>query len=137
MEFWENAITVDVYCQLRSSVGWSVLSIEQTARGLSKSLYSLVAFDADKPIGMGRIVGDGIYNTICDIVVAPAYQGKGLGSDIVNRLLDYLKAQTPENGSASIQLIAEKGKERFYEKFGFESVPSVSSGSGMRMIIRK
>ena len=86
---------------------------------------------------MGRIVGDGIYNTVCDIVIDPAYQGRGLGTEIMNRLLAYLENQTPENGRASVQLIAEKGKETFYEKFGFQSVPDESSGSGMRMIIRK
>ena len=137
MEFRENAISVDIYRGLRSSVEWSNFSTEQTARGLSRSLYSLVAYDAEKPVGMGRIVGDGIYNIICDVVVDPAYQGKGLGTEIVDRLLDYLKKQTPEDGRTSVQLIAEKGKEAFYEKLGFRSVPHGSSGSGMRMIIQK
>ena len=67
----------------------------------------------------------------------PAYQEKGIGTEIIRRLLYYLKEQTPENGRTSIQLIAETGKEQFYEKFGFESVPNGTSGSGMRMIIRK
>ena len=137
MAFKENEITVDIYCKLRSSVKWSNFRIEQTARGLSRSLYSLVAFDTNKPIGMGRVVGDGIYNIICDVVVDPDYQGKGIGTEIMSRLLNYLKEQTPENGRTSIQLIAERGKETFYEKFGFKSVPNENSGSGMRMIIRK
>ena len=75
--------------------------------------------------------------TICDIVIDPAYQGRGLGTEIMNRLLTYLENQTPENGRVSVQLIAEKGKETFYKKFGFQSVPNESSGSGMRMIVRK
>ena len=137
MKFVENAITVDIYRRLRSSVEWSNFSTDQTVRGLSKSLYSIVAIDGDDPVGMGRIVGDGIYNVICDIAVSPAYQGKGIGTEIMDRLLQYLKEQTPENGRTSVQLIAEKGKEPFYEKFGFETVPCTSSGSGMRMIIRK
>ena len=137
MEFRENAITVDIYRKLRESVGWTNFSVEQTERGLSRSLYSIAAFDAREPVGMGRIVGDGIYNVICDIVVSPDYQGKGLGTRIMDRLLDFLKEQTPENGRTSVQLIAEKGKESFYERFGFEAVPGASSGSGMRLIIRK
>ena len=137
MEFRENALTQEIYTRLRSSVGWLVFSPEQTARGLSRSLYSIAVFDAERPVVMGRIVGDGIYNTVCDIVVDPAYQGQGLGTEIVNRLLEYLKAQTPESGRASVQLIAEKGKEAFYEKLGFQSVPNETSGSAMRMIIRK
>ena len=137
MEFKENAITPEIYRELRSSVEWTNFNAEQTAQGLSRSLYSLVVFDEQKPVGMGRVVGDGIYNIICDVVVDPAYQGKGIGSQIMNRLLNYLKKQTPENGRTSIQLIAEKGKETFYERFGFKLVPNESSGSGMRMIIRK
>ena len=137
MEFRENAITEESYRSLRLRVGWQIFSAEQTAKGLSRSLYSLVVYDAERPVGMGRIVGDGIYNTICDIVVDPDHQGKGIGTEIVNRLLQYLKTQTPENGRASVQLIAEKGKEPFYERFGFQSVPNDASGSGMRMIIRK
>lgn len=137
MEFKENAITPEIYRELRSSVEWTNFNVEQTAQGLSRSLYSLVVFDEQKPVGMGRVVGDGIYNIICDVVVDPAYQGKGIGSQIMKRLLNYLKKQTPENGRTSIQLIAEKGKETFYERFGFKLVPNESSGSGMRMIIRK
>ena len=137
MEFRENAITEEIYRRLRSRVGWLNLSTEQTAQGLSRSLYSLAVYDAEKPVGMGRIVGDGIYNVICDIVVDPAYQGSGIGKEIVNRLLEYLETQTPENGRTSVQLIAERGKESFYEQFGFRSVPHESSGSGMRLIIRK
>ena len=137
MEFKENAITVAIYHELRSSVGWMNFNVEQAERGLSRSLYSLTVFDAEKAVGMGRVVGDGIYNIICDVVVNPDYQGKGIGTEILSRLLNYLKEQTPENGRSSIQLIAERGKETFYEKFGFESVPNETSGSGMRMIIRK
>ena len=137
MEFKENAITTEIYHELRSSVEWMNFNVEQTAQGLSHSLYSLAVFDAEKPIGMGRIVGDGIYNIICDVVVNPDYQEKGIGTEIIRRLLYYLKEQTPDNGRSSIQLIAESGKEKFYEKFGFETVPNEASGSGMRMIIRK
>lgn len=33
-------------------------------------------YDNENAIGMGRVVGDGIYFTIVDIVVRPEYQGK-------------------------------------------------------------
>lgn len=137
MEFKENVLTAEIYCELRSRVEWMSFNIEQIERGLSNSLYSITVFDMDRPIGMGRIVGDGIYHIICDVVVDPDHQGKGIGTKIMNRLLQYLEEQTPENGRTSVQLIAERGKESFYEKFGFEAVPNESSGSGMRMIIRK
>lgn len=38
---------------------------------------------------------------------------------------------------SSIQLIAEKGKEGFYEKLGFHYIPHEFCGSAMRKVIRK
>ena len=45
--------------------------------------------------------------------------------------------RTPEGGRASVQLSAETAKEPFDEKLGVEVLPSESSGSGMRLIIKK
>ena len=137
MEFKENELTIDIYHQLRSSVEWLNFDEEQTIQGLSRSLYSLVVFDDEKPVGMGRIVGDGLYNIICDVVVVPSHQTKGIGTEIMTRLVHYLDEQTPEHGRTSIQLIAEKGKEPFYQKFGFKSLPHEFAGEGMRKIICK
>lgn len=137
MEFKANVLTVEIYSELRSYVGWKNLNVKQIESALSKSLYSIVVFDKDKPTGMGRVVGDGIYNTICDVIVDPAYQEKGIGTEIMNRLLEYLDEQILENEKSSVQLIAEKGKESFYKRFGFESLPNEFSGSGMRKIICK
>ena len=67
----------------------------------------------------------------------PSYQGKGIGSNIVNKLIEYVYKETPVGGRSSIQLIAEKGKESFYEKLGFKFIPHEFCGSAMRKIIRK
>ena len=137
MEFKENALTVEIYRELHSSGEWKNSNIKQTENALSRSLYSIVVFDEDNPAGMGRVVGDGIYNTVCDVIVKPDYQRKGIGTGIMNQLLKYLEDQILENEKSSVQLIAEKGKESFYKRFGFESVPNEFSGSGMRKIICK
>ena len=121
MEFKENVITAKKYHELRSSVEWVDFNVEQTAQELSRSLYSLAVFDAENPVGMGRTVGDGIYNIVCDVVLNPEHQGKGIGTEIISRLLNYLKKKTPESGRTSILMIAEKGKETFYEKFGLRT----------------
>ncbi len=137
MEFKENALTVEIYRELRSSVEWKTLNIKQIEHALSRSLYSIIVLDEDNPVGMGRIVGDGIYNTVCDVIVKPDYQRKGIGTEVMNQLLKYFDDQILENGKSCVQLIAEKGKESFYKRFGFESVPNEFSGSGMRKIICK
>lgn len=78
-----------------------------------------------------------MYLTIVDIVVSPAYQKKGIGSQIINMLIEHAAKTLPSGGRISIQLISEKGKEAFYEKFGFKRIPNDFCGSGMRKVIRK
>ena len=86
---------------------------------------------------MGRLIGDGIYYLIADVIVKPEFQGMGIGSKIIDMLLTYVDNRTPIDGRSSVQLIAEQGKENFYIKKGFKIIPHQFCGSGMRKIIRK
>lgn len=52
-------------------------------------------------------------------------------------LIEYVRNRTTIGGRSSIQLIAEKGKEEFYEKAGFKRIPHDYCGSGMRKVIHK
>lgn len=137
MEYQENVLCYEDYCRLRESVGWTNFSKEQTQAALSNSLYTVAAFENSQAVGMGRLIGDGMYLVIADIVVNPVYQGKGIGSKIVSMLIEYTTKELPDGGRTSIQLISEKGKEPFYEKLGFKRIPNDFCGSGMKMVIRK
>ena len=153
MIYIENQLTYEDYCALRTSVEWLNFSEEQTRKALNNSLYTIIVQEelskdasgersADAPsatqtIAMGRLVGDGLYYLIVDVVVRPEYQGRGIGSSIMDKLLTYVEAETPVGGRSSVQLIADKGKEEFYSKKGFKLIPHEYCGSGMRKIIRK
>lgn len=137
MEYQENVLYYEDYCRLRESVGWTNFSKEQTQAALSNSLYTVAVFENSQAVGMGRLIGDGMYLVIADIVVNPVYQGKGIGSKIVSMLIEYTTKELPDGGRTSIQLISEKGKEPFYEKLGFKRIPNDFCGSGMKMVIRK
>lgn len=137
MFYKENVLQYDDYYKLRESVGWNNFSKEQTIRALKNSLYDIVAIENENIVGMGRLIGDGLYYTIVDIVVKPEYQGKRIGSELIKRILEYVDSQTPFSGRASIHLIAEKGKEIFYEKMGFKKIPHKNCGTGMRKVIHK
>ncbi len=137
MIYKENALCYDDYCRLRESVGWLNFSREQTEKALRNCLYSIVAEDDGKVVGMGRMTGDGLYYLIFDIVVQPDHQNMGIGSAIIDMLIDYVARETPAGGRSSIQLSAEKGKESFYQKRGFKLIPHEFCGSGMRKIIHK
>ena len=137
MEYQENVLCYEDYCRLRKSVGWTNFSKEQAQTALSNSLYTVAVFENSQAVGMGRLIGDGMYLVIADIVVNPVYQGKGIGSKIVSMLIEYTTKELPDGGRTSIQLISEKGKEPFYEKLGFKRIPNDFCGSGMKMVIRK
>ncbi len=137
MEYRENQLTYEEYVSLRSSVGWNNVAKEQMESCVRNSLYSVTVVDGDQTIAMGRLVGDGMYYMIVDVVVEPGYQKRGIGSRIMDMMLAYVEEHTPSGGRSSVQLIAEKGKEDFYRKKGFKLIPHECCGSGMRKIIRK
>ena len=137
MDYKENILCYEDYCRLRESVEWLNFSKEQTEKSLNNSLYTVVAVKDNQTVGMGRLIGDGLYYVIVDVVVHPACQKMGIGSKIVDMMIEYVDRETPSGGRSSIQLLAEKGKEIFYEKRGFKILPHDFCGSGMRKVIRK
>lgn len=137
MEYRENQLTYDEYILLRRAAGWDNFSEAQVSKGVNNSLYNISVVEDNQTIAMGRLIGDGVYYLIVDVVVKPEYQKSGIGSQIINMLLDYIDASTPIGGRSSVQLIAEKGKEDFYIKKGFKLIPHEFCGAGMRKIIRK
>ena len=137
MEYCENGLTYQAYAALRSSVGWNNYAEEQAAVSIRNSLYSIAVVENNRPVGMGRLIGDGMYYLIVDVVVDPQFQGMGIGSKIMDMLLAYVDNRTPIGGRSSVHLTAEQGKENFYIKKGFKRVPHEFCGSGMRKIIRK
>ena len=78
------------------------------------SMFRIFAFDSGLLIGAGRALADGrdcAY--LCDIAVRPSHQGRGLGKEIVARLIRL------SGSHRKIILYAVPGKESFYESFGF------------------
>lgn len=133
----ENQLNYETYYTLRESVGWNNWSKEQAEKVLENSYYSIVIFYNDNAIGMGRVVGDGIYFTIVDIVVRPEYQCRKIGTTIMNSILEYIEKNMCEGSRVSVQLLAEVGKEQFYIKQGFKLVPHEYCGPALRKIIYK
>lgn len=74
MEYKENILDYKDYFRLRESVGWINFSKEQAQEAINNSLYTVIAIDNSQTVGMGRLIGDGMYGMIVDIVVEPNYQ---------------------------------------------------------------
>ena len=132
VELRPNSITVDEYLKLRRLVGWKQLSREQAQKALDNSLYTLGAYVADQPIGMGRIVGDGA--VICyvqDLIIPPQAQGIGVGSLILEALKEYVESLRLEGTEMMFDLMCAKGRESFYTRYGFIPRPTDTLGPGM------
>ena len=132
VKYIDKTPTVDDFNQLTEAVGWRRRENVIVEEALKHTLYSVCAYDEDKLIGYGRIIGDKtIFLHIHDVMVRPDYQGIGIGTGIMNKILDKVNEYRRVNLSIKVYLGASKGKEGFYEKFGFVGRPNGSLGAGM------
>lgn len=132
IKYIEQTPSADEFNNLTNSVGWGIREKKIIEEALKNTLYSLCVYDDNKLIGYGRIIGDKtIFLYIQDIMVIPEYQNKHIGTEIMNNLLKQINEYKKINPSIRTYLEASKGKESFYEKFGFISRPNEELGSGM------
>lgn len=129
---FQHEISVEDYNTLRGSVDFIQITPERAACALQNSLYRIVAVDGNTPVGMARVVGDGGYVFfICDVIVRPEYQSRGLGRKIIEKVLGWLESQVGEGETIMVNLMSAMNKEEFYSKLGFYQRPFGNHGSGM------
>lgn len=133
----ENTITLKEYNQLRNSVGWDSKNIQIIQKALENSIIVKKATLENNVIGMARVIGDGLYYYIVDVVVNPEYQNKGIGKLLIESIVKDIEVRTKIGQKCSIYLISMKGKEDFYEKCGFTKIPYDYTGYGMIRRIEK
>ena len=128
----ENVNSIEEFNYLYDAVGWGSYDEKVSEKALANTMYSVSVYDDDKIIGYGRIIGDGIcFLYIHDVMVIPKYQNKKVGSQIMNKLLEKVNLIKRENPYVRVYLGASKGKEKFYERFGFITREDANLGSGM------
>jgi GNAT superfamily N-acetyltransferase len=112
------------YCRLRSEAGMSPKTLEAARKGLPNTLYGVSLQRDGEVVGMGRIIGDGgCFYTVVDIAVSPAYQGQGLGKQIMAALDAWLRKNAEP--SAYVTLVADGEARHLYAKYGFvETAPA-------------
>ncbi len=125
----KEEISVDEFLDIIESVGWKTYSRAQVEKALKNTMYMVKAIVKDQVVGMGRVVGD--FSIVCclsDICVKPEYQGRGIGSKIVNRLKDMIEEGVKEGEKIQIELTPTAGNEGFYQKAGFKYKPDIITG---------
>lgn len=132
IRYLEHIPSAEEFNYLTNSVGWGIRKNNIIDEALRNTLYSLCVYDDNKLIGYGRIIGDKtIFLYIQDIMVIPEYQSKHIGTGIMETLLKQINEYKKINPNIRTYLGASKGKEAFYEKFGFISRPNEDLGAGM------
>ena len=132
-----NQLDVDTYLKLREKVNWKKLTKTQAEAAIKGRLYTVVAYEDNEPVGMGRIVGDGaVICYIQDLIVVPECQKKGTGHAIITKLIDYVKEIKLSDTEIMLDLMCARGRENFYKKEGFISRPNDKLGPGMIMYIK-
>ena len=125
-------ITPEEYMQLRRDVGWMEFPLEQAKACIDNAYYVVCVRAGEKAIGVVRLLWDGGYIAfLSDVIVDSEYQGQGIGRKLVESCIIKLKKDMKPGYKVKITLNSAKGKEPFYEKFGFKVRPNDDAGPGM------
>ena len=131
-----NVLDEKIYLNLHGKCQFAIYPEDDVKKGIESHLFDVVLYHDDLAIGMARIVGDNrLVFFIKDFMILPEYRGQKLSYLIMASLLKYIRQNGCEQ--AYIGLMATKGYERFYEKFGFIRRPNKDLGSGMVMFNEK
>lgn len=99
-------------------VGWpNPPSPETHLRILQGSAYIVLAVDAgaDRVVGFITAISDGVLAAFIPLLeVLPSYQGQGIGSELVRRLLVQLRDHY------SVDLLCDPHVQPFYERLGMQ-----------------
>lgn len=110
----KELIDIDAVYKMLSQSYWA---LDRTKETIKESIENSLCFGiylGDKQIAFTRVVTDGAtFSWICDVIVASAHRGIGLGKWMVSYVFEYDKIKHTR------QLLATKDAHGLYEKFGF------------------
>ena len=104
---------------LRRSVGWGGMEAELRSPAMNDYLR-VACYDGDKLVGFLGVVSNGVTDAyIQDVMVHPDYQGRGIGTGLMNRAME-----RPKHDRIYMISVIYGGEELrpFYEKFGFRTM---------------
>lgn len=105
-------------------VGWPNPPSSQTHLRLLANSYRIVLAIDDKTgnvVGFITAISDGVLSAYVPLLeVLPAYQGQGIGQNLIGRMLDKL------SGMYMVDLLCDKKLESFYARFGMKPANGMS-----------
>lgn len=112
---YNEAVPAKALSDLREAVGWNRME-SAYADPLLASYYHIAVWEKDLLIGYVDCVSNSVTDAyIQDLMVHPAYQGKGVGTALMKKMIAYLK----EKRIYMISVVFEEELKPFYHRFGF------------------
>jgi GNAT superfamily N-acetyltransferase len=124
--------SVTDYLELRVRAGLSPKRDDQAAASLPGSWAAChVLHDGDDhAVAMGRLIGDGgWYFHVVDMAVLPEHQRHGLGSAVLDDLLEEVRRRAPRG--AYVNLLADPPGRPLYARYGFAETAPDAIGMGL------
>ena len=86
IEYRAGAPEEQQFFALFETTGWNAnyqATPQELSHMLANTWYMLAAYDGERLVGFGRVVSDLVLHAmIYDMIVAPDYQGQGIGGEI-------------------------------------------------------
>lgn len=122
--------TVAEFAGITAAVGFKAHPDEAIAIGLANSYCHACAIVDGTVVGVGRLIGDGAL-TFCltGVMVVPAYQRRGIGTKIVEALVN--QARQIPYANTLVEATPLPGLEGFYARFGFKAQRRYAPGMAL------
>ncbi len=131
-KFIERLPSPEEYNMFRESAGWGKLDISTIEQSLPKSIYGVCVEFNSKPVGFGRVIGDGgLCFYIQEIIVLTEHQNNKIGTGILDHIMKYISMNATKR--SYVATMVGKNLEDWYSKYGFWTRPTKNMGPGMML----
>lgn len=115
----DKQIPPKAIADLRESVGWNRMDAELSDAKMN-NLFEIGCYSDGRLVGYLCVVSNNVTDAyIGDVMVAPEFQGQGIGTEMMIRAIEKIR-------KLDIYMISviygEESLCRFYEKFGFHTM---------------
>lgn len=121
----DKNITPEEFFALSETQRWgNDRPMERNGQAIKGSIFIASARHKNRLIGLLRLVGDGAYCLhIADFIVHNEYQGKGIGTQLLEMSLEYARKQSIgiDDNIGEFTLFTTIIAEKLYNKLGFLS----------------
>ncbi|MCR9549834.1 GNAT family N-acetyltransferase [Vibrio sp. RM-44-3] len=116
------------FIERAQAIRYQVFTVEQNIPneldddGLDSVAVHALVIEANQCVATARlVVKTNGSSVMARVAVLKAYRGRGIASIVVNKLIEYAKAQ----GVSSIEIHAHSYLRSYYEKLGFDFIQEV------------